>query len=64
MPEDLLTYKDAAAVAGYADASAISRLVGRGHIGVYERYGRKLVSRSEVLAYNPTRGKRPRKAGN
>ena len=61
MPDDLITLNEAAELRSYADVSAVSRLIKRGHLRVYERYGRKLVSRSEVKAYKPSKGGRPRK---
>lgn len=52
-PGDLITYKDAADLRGYADSSAISRLVARGHLRKFEKYGKPLVSKAEVKAYRP-----------
>lgn len=58
-PDDLITLQEAVQVRGYADVSAVSRLIERGHLTVYEKYGRKLVSRAEVAAYEPSKGGRP-----
>jgi hypothetical protein len=60
-PDDLITLQEAVVLRGYSGVSSVSRLIGRGHVGVYERYGRKLVSRAEVKAYKPSKG--GRKAG-
>jgi hypothetical protein len=61
MPDDLITLNEAAALRRYRDVSAISRLITRGHLQVYEKYGRKLVSKAEVKAYKPSKGGRPPK---
>ena len=63
LPNDLITLGDAAKLKGYADSSAINQLIRRGRIQRYEFYGKPLVSRSEVLAYNPeeNKGGRPPK---
>jgi len=58
-PDDLITLQDAAGLRGYADVSAVSRLIERGRLRVFEKYGRKLVSRAEVEAYEPSKGGRP-----
>jgi hypothetical protein len=50
-PADLITLAEAAELRGYSDSSAINQLIRRGHINRYEMYGKPLVSRSEVLAY-------------
>jgi hypothetical protein len=59
MPDDLITLQEAAELRGYADVSAVSRLIERGHLHVFEKYRRKLVSRAEVKAYKPSKGGRP-----
>lgn len=59
MPDDLITLKEAAELREYADVSGITRLINRGHVRVYELYGRKLLSRAELLAYEPSKGGRP-----
>lgn len=63
-PDDLITFKEAAKLRGYSEASgvsAVSRLVTRGRLAVYEKFGRKLVSRAEVRAFKPqTAGRKPR----
>lgn len=58
-PDDLITLNEAAEVRGYADVSGVTRLIQRGHVRVFELYGRKLVSRADVLAYQPSKGGRP-----
>jgi hypothetical protein len=58
-PDDLITLQEAAALRGYKDVSGVSRLISRGRVASYERYGRKLVSRAEVRAYRPAKGGRP-----
>ena len=60
IPDDLITLQDAAALRGYADVSAMSRLIERGRVRVFEKYGRKLVSRAEVSGYRPSKGGRPK----
>jgi hypothetical protein len=66
-PDDLITYRDAARLRGYSPesgVSAVSRLVTRGRLASYEKFGRKLVSRAEVLAFKPLpAGRKPGKAG-
>jgi hypothetical protein len=64
LPEDLITLGDAARLKGYKDSSAINQLIRRGRIQRYEVYGKPLVSRSEVNAYNPdiNKGGRPPKS--
>jgi len=59
MPDDLITLQEAASLRGYSDVSAVSRLIQRGRLRVFEKYGRKLVSRAEVKAYRPAKGGRP-----
>jgi hypothetical protein len=61
IPDDLITLNEAAELREYADVSGMTRLINRGHIRVYELYGRKLVSRADVLAYVPSKGGRPPK---
>lgn len=58
-PDDLITLQEAAEVRGYADVSAVSRLIERAGLRVFEKYGRKLLSRAEVEAYQPAKGGRP-----
>jgi hypothetical protein len=57
-PDDLITLEEARELRGYADVSAVSRLIQRGHVRVFEKYGRVLVSRAEVAAYTPSKGGR------
>ena len=65
MPEDLITYPEAARQKGYKNSSAISQLIRRGHIRRYDLHGRPFVSLSEVMAYEPEKpGPKSRKAGN
>jgi hypothetical protein len=61
MPDDLITLNEAATLRRYAGVSSITQLIKRGHLRVYEKYGRKLVSRAEVKAYKPSKGGRPPK---
>ncbi len=65
MPKDLISLGEAASLRGYADSSAIHKLIARGRINRYEVYGKPLVSRAEVLKYDPesNKGGRGRKAG-
>jgi excisionase family DNA binding protein len=62
-PDDLITQSEAAQLKG-ADISTVGQWVRRGRIRSFEKYGRRLVSRSEVEAYNPqnNKGGRPPKA--
>lgn len=64
MPDDLITLGDAARLKGYADSSAINQLIRRGRVQRYEVYGKPLVSKSEVIAYDPdeNKGGRPPKS--
>lgn len=62
VPEDLITLPEAAALRGVG-VSAVSRLISRGRIQSYEMFGRKLVSKSELKAYRPAKGGRPKKGG-
>ena len=57
-PEDLITQKEAAEISGRTIA-AINELVRRGRIASFERFGRVVVSRSAVLAFEPDKGGRP-----
>jgi hypothetical protein len=59
VPDDLITLTEAAELRGYADVSAVLRLIERGHLQVFEKYRRKLVSKAEVKAYKPSKGGRP-----
>ncbi|HEX3560326.1 MAG TPA: hypothetical protein VHU19_14055 [Pyrinomonadaceae bacterium] len=59
MPDDLITFQEAADLRGYSDVSAVTRMVARTGMRVYEKYGRKLLSRSEVKSYRPAKGGRP-----
>ena len=66
MDEDLITLSEAATIRGNKDVSAISHLVRRGRLRSVERFGKTLVYRSEVEAFEPShagwpKGK-PRKA--
>jgi hypothetical protein len=58
-PDDLITLTEAAELRGYAGVSAISRLIERNRLRVFERYGKRLVSRAEVEAFEPAKGGRP-----
>jgi hypothetical protein len=52
--DDLITQSEAASLRGVS-VSAINHLVRRGRLTAIERYGRQLVSRSEVVSYEPER---------
>jgi hypothetical protein len=58
---ELITLTEAAKLRGYKDVSAISQLVRRGRLRSAERFGKTLVYRSEVLAFEPSKGGRPSK---
>ena len=58
---ELITLSEAAALRGYKHVSAVSQLVRRGRLRSVERYGKTLVYKSEVLAFEPEKGGRPRK---
>jgi hypothetical protein len=58
MPNDLITISEAAELRDRTVA-AISQMVRRARIRGYELYGKTLVSRSEVLSYEPDKGGRP-----
>jgi len=60
MPEDLITQSEAADLSGRSVA-ALNDLVRRGRLQSFARYGRNLVSRSDVLAFEPSQGGRPPK---
>ncbi|MFL6207469.1 MAG: helix-turn-helix domain-containing protein [Pyrinomonadaceae bacterium] len=60
MPNDLITQKEAADLKGVS-VSAVTHWVRRGRVRAFEQYSRRLVSRAEVLAYQPEVG-RPRKS--
>jgi hypothetical protein len=59
--EDLITQAEAAKLRG-STIPAINELVRRGRLRSVERYGKTLVFRSDVLAYEPSKGGRPSKA--
>lgn len=61
VPEDLITQSEAADLSGRSVA-ALNDLVRRGRLRSFTRYGRNLVSRSDVLAFEPSQGGRPPKA--
>jgi hypothetical protein len=61
MPEDLITITEAASVRG-VQVAAISKLIERGRITGYQKYGKTLVSLSEIKKYRPgTPGRKPQK---
>lgn len=61
-PDDLISQADAAQLRGVTRA-AIGYLISEGRIRTFERYGRPLVSRAEVEAYEPMRpGPKPNPA--
>jgi hypothetical protein len=53
--DDLITLQEAAEIRGRTTA-ALSELVRRGRLRSYEMFGRKLVSRREVEAFEDSRG--------
>lgn len=60
MDEDLITLSEAAEIRGNKDVSAISHLVRRGRLRSVERFGKTLVYRSEVEAFEPVRAGWPK----
>lgn len=58
---DLITQLEAAELKG-CSLQAINNLVRRGRLKGYEKYGRVLVSRSEVVGFEPSKGGRPPQA--
>lgn len=58
--DDLITQSEAAELRG-SNVPAINELVRRGRLRSLKRFGKTLVYRSEVLAYKPSKGGRPRK---
>lgn len=60
-PNDLITQLEAARLTNKT-ISAIGQLIIRKRITAYEKFGKKLVSRSEVLNYNGKRGKPSKEA--
>ena len=59
-PADLITQVEAAELRGL-DLQVVNNWVRRGRIRSFERYGKTLVSRSEVLSYEPASAGRPPK---
>jgi predicted site-specific integrase-resolvase len=59
--EDWITQSEAAELRDLT-VQVINNWVRRGRIRTTERYGKILVSRSDVLAYEPGKGGRPPKA--
>ncbi len=59
--KDLITQTEAAELRGVSLRS-INNLVQRGRLKSFEQFGRTLVYRSEVLAFEPLKGGRPPKA--
>lgn len=59
-PDDLITQAEAAELSGRS-IPAINELVRRGRIQSFELYGKRLVSKAEVLAFEPDKGGRPPK---
>jgi hypothetical protein len=58
--DDLITQAEAAELRG-SSIPAINDLVKRGRLRSIEKYGKVLVYRSDVLAFVPSKGGRPRK---
>ena len=61
-PDELITQTEAARIRKVSLPS-INELVRRGRLRSVERYGKKLVYRSEVLGFEPEKGGRGLKAG-
>jgi hypothetical protein len=59
-PKDLITQAEAAELSGRT-IPAVNELVRRGRIRSFEMYGKRLVSKAEVLAFEPDKGGRPPK---
>lgn len=59
-PSDLITQAEAAKLSGRT-IPAINELVRRGRIASFEMYGKRLVSKSDVLSFEPDKGGRPPK---
>jgi hypothetical protein len=57
--DDWITQSEAAELRGVS-VSAISQLIRRGRLGTEERYGKLLVSRADVLAFEPSPGGWPK----
>jgi hypothetical protein len=59
-PDDLITQTEAAGLCG-VDLGVVNQWVRRARVRSFEKYGRRLVSRSEVLSYDPgaNKGGRP-----
>ena len=60
MSGDLITQAEAAQLTGRS-VPAVNELVRRGRLRSFEMYGKRLVSRTEVLAFEPNKGGRPPK---
>jgi len=56
MPKDLITQTEAAELRG-VDLSVVNQWVRRGRVPSYEQFGKNLVSRAEVLKYDPESNK-------
>lgn len=56
--DDLITQSEAADLSGRS-VSAINELVRRGRLRSVEKFGKRLVYRSEVEAFEPSKGGRP-----
>lgn len=56
---DWITQNDAAELRGVS-VQVINNWVRRGHIKTTELYGKTLVSKSDVLSYEPSKGGRPK----
>lgn len=60
--DDLITMSEAAILRGVT-VGAINHLVNRGRLRGVERYGKTLVSRSEVVGFKAAKGGRGKRAG-
>lgn len=63
-PEDLITQTEAADLRG-VDLGVVNQWVRRERVRSFDMYGRRLVSRSEVMSYDPgaNKGGRPKTNG-
>jgi hypothetical protein len=60
--DELITQSEAAEISGRS-LNSINELVRRGRLRSGKRFGKTLVYRSEVLAFEPEKGGRGKKAG-
>lgn len=60
---DLITQREAASLLGVS-LNVINNWISRGRIRAFPKYGRNLVSRSEVVSHQPSKGGRPKTSKN